>query len=274
MNYWLGAETNSGSWQWVTGEPFEYSYWGTGQPDNSGGNEKYLGSYYSSEDNGCVWNDYIRTAFDVGGFVCEYDGTNKPQKISEFEYNNHIYEIYTADLNWIQAREWCQVNEGNLAVVTDESEWIAVKSHLSDNNITNCWLGADCESGNWRWVTGESFSFTNWAESQPDNYNGTELYLGTFGINEDYKWNDYTISAKDVGTFVLEKEKTQPYVSGDINSDGKVNMKDLVFLQQYLNNWNVTIDERAANVNGDNKINMKDLVLLQQYLNNWDVELV
>ena len=50
-------------------------------------------------------------------------------------------------------------------------------------------------------------------------------------------------------------------------------MKDLVFLQQYLNNWEVTIDENTANVNGDEKINMKDLVLLQQYLNNWDVEL-
>ena len=60
---------------------------------------------------------------------------------------------------------------------------------------------------------------------------------------------------------------------GDINGDKKVNMKDLVLLQQYLNNWDVTINEKAANVNGDEKINMKDLVLLQQYLNNWDVEL-
>ena len=65
-----------------------------------------------------------------------------------------------------------------------------------------------------------------------------------------------------------------PSVSpGDINGDKKVNMKDLVLLQQYLNNWDVTINEKAANVNGDEKINMKDLVLLQQYLNNWDVEL-
>lgn len=60
---------------------------------------------------------------------------------------------------------------------------------------------------------------------------------------------------------------------GDINSDNKVNMKDLVFLQQYLNNWDVTIDPSTANVNGDDKVNMKDLVLLQQYLNNWDVVL-
>ena len=66
----------------------------------------------------------------------------------------------------------------------------------------------------------------------------------------------------------------EPSVSpGDINGDKKVNMKDLVLLQQYLNNWDVAINEKAANVNGDEKINMKDLVLLQQYLNGWEVEL-
>ena len=50
-------------------------------------------------------------------------------------------------------------------------------------------------------------------------------------------------------------------------------MKDIVLIQQYLNGWDVKIDENAANVNGDKTINMKDVVLLQQYLNGWKVEL-
>ena len=62
-------------------------------------------------------------------------------------------------------------------------------------------------------------------------------------------------------------------IPGDINGDTKVNMKDIVLLQQYLNGWNVAIDEAAANVNGDSTINMKDIVLLQQYLNGWEVVL-
>ena len=62
-------------------------------------------------------------------------------------------------------------------------------------------------------------------------------------------------------------------IPGDVNGDRKINMKDIVLLQQYLNGWNVTIDMLAANVNGDTKVNMKDIVLLQQYLNGWDVEL-
>lgn len=62
-------------------------------------------------------------------------------------------------------------------------------------------------------------------------------------------------------------------IPGDVNGDRKINMKDIVLLQQYLNGWNVTIDMLAANVNDDTKVNMKDIVLLQQYLNGWDVEL-
>lgn len=63
------------------------------------------------------------------------------------------------------------------------------------------------------------------------------------------------------------------YISGDVNGDTKVNMKDVVLLQQHLNSWNVEFDMDAANVNADSSVNMKDLVLLQQYLNGWNVEL-
>ena len=62
-------------------------------------------------------------------------------------------------------------------------------------------------------------------------------------------------------------------IPGDVNGDRKVNMKDIVLLQQYLNGWSVNIDMIAANVNGDTKVNMKDIVLLQQYLNGWEVAL-
>lgn len=61
--------------------------------------------------------------------------------------------------------------------------------------------------------------------------------------------------------------------SGDINGDGKLNMKDYALLRQYLNGSEVRIERSAADVNRDDKINMKDLALLRQYLNGWDVVL-
>lgn len=54
---------------------------------------------------------------------------------------------------------------------------------------------------------------------------------------------------------------------GDVNSDGKINMRDVVLLQQVVNGWNVTYSKDAADYNSDGKINMRDIVALQQYIN-------
>ena len=59
--------------------------------------------------------------------------------------------------------------------------------------------------------------------------------------------------------------------SGDANRDGKVNMKDLVLIQRYLNGWPIDIDLTACDLTGDNKVNMKDYVALQRQLNGWTV---
>ena len=62
-------------------------------------------------------------------------------------------------------------------------------------------------------------------------------------------------------------------VYGDVDGNGKINNKDLGRLQQYLNDWDVTVNEAAADVTDDGKVNNKDLGRLQQYLNDWDVTL-
>ena len=79
--------------------------------------------------------------------------------------------------------------------------------------------------------------------------------------------NDY-----DATCNVCGEEREIPYMPGDLNADGKINIRDLGLLQQYLNNWDVTL-LGDGDLNNDGKINIRDLGLLQQYLNNWDVEL-
>ena len=81
-----------------------------------------------------------------------------------------------------------------------------------------------------------------------------------FADSEDYTCDECGLSRK-------------AHLPGDVNSDDKVNNKDLGLLRQYLNKWSVTVDERAADVNADGKDNNKDLGLLRQYLNKWDVTL-
>ena len=64
--YWIGGLQPPGSpepadnWQWVTGEPFGYTYWGGGEPNNSGGehhlalDNRYFGV---NTPPGWGWND-------------------------------------------------------------------------------------------------------------------------------------------------------------------------------------------------------------------------
>ncbi|MBR2319364.1 MAG: hypothetical protein IKA50_01090 [Clostridia bacterium] len=81
-------------------------------------------------------------------------------------------------------------------------------------------------------------------------------------------------SDKDIDCNVCGEDREGiPDLAGDVNSDGKVNNKDLGRLQQYVNGWDVSISASAADVNGDGKVNNKDLGRLQQYVNGWDVEL-
>ena len=121
--------------------------------------------------------------------------------------------------------------------------------------------------------------------SEDETTNGVIATL-TFKVKEDVEAGSYPISLTYDENNVFDSTFTNiafaidngdvvvtDYVSGDVNGDTVINMKDIVLLQQYLNDWDVTIDEVAANVNGDTSVNMKDIVLLQQYLNDWDVEL-
>ena len=60
---------------------------------------------------------------------------------------------------------------------------------------------------------------------------------------------------------------------GDANGDGTVNNRDVALLQQYVNGWNVSLQEMTADANGDGTINNRDVALLQQYVNGWSVTL-
>ena len=180
--------------------------------------------------------------------------------------------MYTDSVDLPTAQQICKLKKGRLAIVENETENNAIVEAIADCEVGMFWINATdiYSKGSWTSFSKDTLPFTCSDNNEPNNTNNVETYAV---IKKNGKWNDLYGFYGDIGSvgFICKYDTVTP---GDINSDGKVNMKDLVLLQQYLNNWDVTIDERAANVNGDNKINMKDLVLLQQYLNNWDVELV
>ena len=76
---WLGGtdEFNEGTWEWVTGEAWSFSYWAPGEPNDSWGNEDYL-SYSIFKDE---WGQYLyRGQWDdqslANSFICERNEEN------------------------------------------------------------------------------------------------------------------------------------------------------------------------------------------------------
>ncbi len=101
-------------------------------------------------------------------------------------YNGHSYLLSTAG-TWQEAQANAQSLGGNLVTINDQEEqnWLVV---TFGNNPT-LWIGyTDQETeGVFKWVNGESSTYSNWDTNQPDNHNGNEDYVALFANG---KWND------------------------------------------------------------------------------------
>lgn len=68
VNPWIGAYADdSRQWHWITSEPFEFSSWNYGEPNNEKGQETYLGFYNGG------WNDYPIMDANINAYVCEWE---------------------------------------------------------------------------------------------------------------------------------------------------------------------------------------------------------
>ena len=85
-------------------------------------------------------------------------------------YNNgHIYSLYNDAMTWTDAKARCERVGGHLVTITSASEQSLVEGFLSSGTRFHYWLGAsDAETeGTFKWVTGESFSYSNWYRKMP-----------------------------------------------------------------------------------------------------------
>ncbi|CAK0765156.1 C-type lectin domain-containing protein [Gammaproteobacteria bacterium] len=74
VNTWLGGSdaAQEGTWTWVTGEPWNYSNWNTGEPNNAGygGGENYL---HIVAGTGGHWNDVSENNPGITSYHCEWN---------------------------------------------------------------------------------------------------------------------------------------------------------------------------------------------------------
>ena len=70
---WIGGYRHTGwdnTWYWITGEKWDYTNWGEGEPNNSS-------NVISNENKASVWpklwNDLNLNSTEQNGFICEWD---------------------------------------------------------------------------------------------------------------------------------------------------------------------------------------------------------
>ena len=123
-DYYIGAyrvepETDGNAWAWVTGEEFSFTNWNSGEPNNVGLSEDYVGIWKPYPG----WNDYPNIAH---GYIEEYDLTQE-----EAENPNILVGIITG------------YNNGTVLKINDSS-WNNVTLTIDAiNKTTDINLGSE-----------------------------------------------------------------------------------------------------------------------------------
>jgi hypothetical protein len=97
------------------------------------------------------------------------------------------YQVIDGEFTWQQAQADAIKRGGYLATITTGEEQSAVKAIIDSKSY---WIGATDfnNEGQWEWVTGESFKFSNWLGGEPNGLR-IENYLEIAGSVAG-KWND------------------------------------------------------------------------------------
>ena len=216
--------------------------------------------------------------------------------------NGHWYQrVARQSRSWSTLRGLAAQEGGHLATLTSPAE----KSFLVTNIVAGnfCFIGGFQSStgaepaGDWQWVTGEAFTWTNWAGGEPNNYPPSvdEDVMAIWGdglwadVNEDayltpcgnaiFEWSadcnsdgivDYgqilqgqLADTNTDGIPDVCQCATNPSLPGccpgDLDHDATVGGADIGLL---LSNWGPCGSSCLYDLNNDNKVNGGDLGLL------------
>jgi hypothetical protein len=130
----------------------------------------------------------VGQAAPVSGQIYEFDGHYYSWIDSYISWDDALAyaESYSDEISGITLDEW------HLATITsaEENEFIWNTVLKADDSLGQVWLGGivlDGSVGNFEWITGEAFTYSNFAPGQPDLAQETVLEMaGGFGP----QWND------------------------------------------------------------------------------------
>jgi hypothetical protein len=133
-NAWLGAsdEEKAGEWKWVNGQPWKYTHWAKGRPDNPAGTQHHLCIWVAPMNGIPAPKDGIRWwNQDAGarmGFICQWEEKPPPPSPVSVPWSFKSAEGKRAKSRYLAALE---TNRKQFAAELDE----AVKEASQDGKL-------------------------------------------------------------------------------------------------------------------------------------------
>ncbi|MBQ4530953.1 MAG: GBS Bsp-like repeat-containing protein [Lachnospiraceae bacterium] len=161
--------------------------------DSDHNNEK--GTYRTHIYAYDIYGNYSSAGVDV-------NVENQFSAINSTKYKGNTYMVFNDNLSYEEAKQKCIALGGHLAVITTAEENAMIQNLITNGGRYSYWLGATMTNDNWYWETNENFSYTNWAEGEPNNSGGAE---NKCEISKNGGWNDIGDTDRTRG-FICEIE--------------------------------------------------------------------
>ncbi|MCH9025001.1 MAG: hypothetical protein IH931_06665, partial [candidate division Zixibacteria bacterium] len=212
--YFTGGIYENDEWFWQTGEPFVYTNWAPPEPNNVGIEIVTSIWGYGETDSrrpAGKWNNTLPNhnvnPYGIQWSVVEWDEPDTTQssadslvKITKWEKsdggNGHTYAVIGLTFNWTEANALAptithEALPGYLATITsqEENDFILnnVLAGITEQPFPSLqnlfYTGGTGDSYAFTWQNGESFCFTNWSPTEPNNI-GIETVTGIWGFGE------------------------------------------------------------------------------------------
>ncbi len=171
--------TPGGPFQWLSGEPFLYTNWCMGEPNNGGGGIQEDSVVMNSTTNRC-WNDVFNN--NIYEVIVEIpNGFLNPA-------NGHFYALApaaTAAQHAINLAFESSIPRSfgdgavfgvHLASITSAAENLAITSAFAGVDSGDWYVGLSdlASEGTFEWTTKESTGYSNWCPGEPNGFMGNE----------------------------------------------------------------------------------------------------
>ncbi|MCI4377658.1 hypothetical protein PGIGA_G00205990 [Pangasianodon gigas] len=207
---WTGLNSldASSGWHWINGQPLRYLNWLSGQPSSQPGHScGAINQQYDSK-----WSTDVCSVRH--GYICQkvlYTPTIPPVVHTGscprpwIPYSGHCYYLNRAKKTWLEARDACRRDGGDLLSILSIEEQSFAISQLGYLKTDELWIGFnDLKTAMFfEWTDHSSVPFVSWAMNEPshnaDNKEDCVLIRG-----EEGKWAD-EICQKKYG-FICKKD--------------------------------------------------------------------